>query len=483
MKAPSAVHVGDLIDGKYRIEAQIGAGAMAVVYSAHHMQRDERVALKFLDPKLHASAEAKARFAREARASFSLRSEHVARVMDVGVTAGGTPFMVMELLLGDTLEKYVEDNGPLPLSLALSFAVQATRGVAVAHASGIVHRDIKPENLFVTPRPSGDPLIRVLDFGISKELLGEREGSLTGTNDLIGTPSYMAPEQFAHAKTADPRADVWSLGILLYWLLTGTTPFDAPTPMGIMSAILTRKPTGASLVNPRVTRDVDDVILHCITRDRAGRFDNAAALLRALEPLLLQARKAEEREEPASRPPTAEEIQALEDAPTYADSRPPVTARSRTIEVPDEYPVSSRDVISVGPVSGRTAVMVLPQRLSAPPPEVMRASAPPPAQERPSTFDRTYPLSQHGPLQLAANALRASAPPPAPRPSHVPRDSQWSDVSRTSMQAPQPSGGGREQRTLIITAAIVFAVVTIGGAATLALRGCAKPPPSSVQAH
>jgi serine/threonine-protein kinase len=276
--------IGDVVDGKYKVEAKIGTGGMAVVFSARHLKLDERVALKFLDPRLVASTEAKARFAREARTSFSLRSEHVARTLDIGEMPGGTPFIVMELLEGVTLGKWVEDNGLPTIAQALAFTAQMCEGVAEAHAKGIVHRDIKPENLFVTPREGQEPLVRVLDFGISKALLGEREGSLTGTNDLIGTPSYMAPEQFAHARNADARADVWSLGIMLYWLLCGTTPFDAETPMGIMSAILTRQAVGPSAHKPGVPRALDDICLKCVVREREGRYANAQELLRAIQP-------------------------------------------------------------------------------------------------------------------------------------------------------------------------------------------------------
>jgi len=507
VKAPTAVNVGDLIDGKYRIEAKIGSGAMAIVYSARHTKLNHLVALKFLDPKLHASTEAKARFGREGRASFALRSEHVCRVLDVGVTPGGTPFIVMDLLEGSTLDQYVQDNGRLPLSRALSFAVQATEGVAAAHARGIVHRDIKPENLFVTPREVGEPLVRVLDFGISKELLGEREGSLTGTNDLIGTPAYMAPEQFAHAKTADPRADVWSLGILIYWLLTGTTPFDAPTPMGIMSAILTRKPTGASLLNPEVPRGVDDLILKCITQERAGRFENATELLRALMPHQLR-RTADARDVPPSSAsvteprmkvapqdnvPTREEIQALEDAPTYADSGPPVTTRSAVLHISDEYPLESADLVSAGPPSGKTAVMAIPQRVSAPTqepssppnsggvPDTLRTSGLPPEPQRISSFDRTYPLAQNSPLQAAANAMRTSVPPQAPMPHQ--RDSRWSHVP--SMPPPAPMQVQHQEKNPMVVVLIVLAVLGLGVGTTVGLRSCAKAPdsarPSSAQ--
>jgi serine/threonine protein kinase len=289
VKGAQIPSIGDVVDGKYKVEEKIGTGGMAVVFSARHMKLDERVALKFLDPRLVASSDAKVRFAREAKASFSLRSEHVARTLDIGEMPGGTPFIVMELLEGVTLGKWVEDNGLPTVAQALAFTAQMCEGVAEAHSKGIVHRDIKPENLFVTPRRGQEPLIRVLDFGISKALLGEREGSLTGTNDLIGTPSYMAPEQFAHARTADPRADVWSLGIMLYWLLCGTTPFDAPTPMGIMSAILTRKPVGPSAHKSSVPRALDEICLKCITQEREGRYANAQELLRAITPHLTRA--------------------------------------------------------------------------------------------------------------------------------------------------------------------------------------------------
>jgi serine/threonine-protein kinase len=295
------VAIGDVVDGKYRIEKKLGAGAMGMVYAAQHLQLEERVALKFLSPALRASAEAKARFQREAKATFSLRSEHVARVLDVGKLPSETPFIVMEFLDGKTLREHVSTHGLPNVAEAISFMLEACEGVAEAHTRGIVHRDLKPENLFVTKTGDGRPLIKVLDFGISKELLGPTGDSITGSDVLVGTPRYMAPEQFGRSSDVDARTDVWALGVILHYLLTGVTPFDAPSQVGIMNAILAGAPRAPSHSNPRVTAAIDEIVLRCLSRKKEGRFDSAGALRLALVQLDEPATPA-----PAPRDPIAE---------------------------------------------------------------------------------------------------------------------------------------------------------------------------------
>ena len=162
------VHEGDVLAGKFRIERVLGQGAMGVVVAATHIQLDERVALKFLLPEALVNADAVARFAREARAAVKIKSEHVARVSDVGTLESGSPYMVMEYLQGQDLSDWMRDRGTLSVADAVEYLLQACEALAEAHAIGIVHRDLKPANLFVTTRRDGTPCIKVLDFGISK---------------------------------------------------------------------------------------------------------------------------------------------------------------------------------------------------------------------------------------------------------------------------------------------------------------------------
>ncbi len=164
----AGVREGDILAGKYRVERVLGIGGMGVVVAAHHMQLDERVALKFLLPEALGNAEAVARFAREARAAVKIKSEHVARVTDVGTLPNGAPYMVMEYLEGGDLAAWIKQRGALPVEQAVEFVLQTCIAVADAHALGIIHRDLKPANLFCVRRSDGQLSIKVLDFGISK---------------------------------------------------------------------------------------------------------------------------------------------------------------------------------------------------------------------------------------------------------------------------------------------------------------------------
>src|SRR5580700_416889 len=193
----AGVQPGDVLAGKYKVERVLGAGGMGVVVAAHHLQLDEKIALKFLLPEALGDAEAVARFAREARNACKIKSEHVARVTDVGTLPNGAPYMVMEYLEGGDLAAWIKQRGALPIEQAVEFVLQACVAVADAHALGIVHRDLKPANLFCVRRSDGQLSIKVLDFGISKLADGVGPGSMamTKTSALMGSPLYMSPEQ------------------------------------------------------------------------------------------------------------------------------------------------------------------------------------------------------------------------------------------------------------------------------------------------
>src|SRR4051812_29611172 len=211
----AGVREGDVLAGKYRVDKILGAGGMGVVVAAHHVQLDERVAIKFLLPEALGNAEAVARFAREARAAVKIKSEHVARVIDVGTLETGAPYMVMEYLEGGDLSQVLASRGPLPVEEAVEYVLQACEAIAHAHALGIVHRDLKPANLFLIRRPDGTNAIKVLDFGISKVMPGKSASSdnaMTRTRTVMGSPLYMSPEQMASTRDVDGRTDLWALG-------------------------------------------------------------------------------------------------------------------------------------------------------------------------------------------------------------------------------------------------------------------------------
>jgi eukaryotic-like serine/threonine-protein kinase len=282
----SEVHEGQILAGKFRIERVLGRGGMGVVVAATHLQLDERVALKFLLPEALGSPEAVERFAREARAAVKIKSEHVARVSDVGTLESGSPYMVMEYLEGQDLAAWVRTTGAMAVPAAVEFLLQACEAIAEAHALGIVHRDLKPANLFVTRRADGSHCIKVLDFGISKLTLpgGGPDLGMTKTASVMGSPLYMSPEQMSSTRNVDMRTDIWALGVILYETLTGRVPFDAETMPQLCGMILQDPPRPLRDLRPDVPEALQAVVFHCLEKKRENRFSNVADLAFALAP-------------------------------------------------------------------------------------------------------------------------------------------------------------------------------------------------------
>ena len=279
VRAP--VGEGEIIAGRYRVERVLGVGGMGVVVAAMHLGLDQRVAIKFVLPLATKDDALLERFLREARAVARLRSEHVTKVLDVGKLETGAPYMVMELLDGCDLAALIAKHGPLPVDTAADYIAQACEAVAEAHTQGIIHRDIKPQNLFLTTSVGGAPLVKVLDFGVSKVCIAGVQ-TLTQSMMVVGSPLYMSPEQMRSARDVDPRSDVWSLGVVLFELLTGRVPFDADS----MPA-LCLKVVGDDM--PRLDRHRNDVppelaaiVLRCLAKDPERRYRDAAELGAAL---------------------------------------------------------------------------------------------------------------------------------------------------------------------------------------------------------
>ncbi|MEI9938384.1 MAG: serine/threonine-protein kinase [Pseudomonadota bacterium] len=276
---------GDLIAGKYEVIKLIGSGGMGYVVSAMHVELGEVVALKFLRPEALQIEELVERFSREARAAAKIRSEHVARVFDVGVLSDGIPFIVMEHLAGQDLADVLQERGPLPIKVAVEYVMQACEALAAAHASGVVHRDIKPENLFLTKHAQGLDFIKILDFGISKVALqpGGKRGHMR-TMMPLGSPVYMSPEQIRSSEQVDARTDIWSLGCVLFELLTGTVAFNEPSLMQLSAAILEHDPVPLRELVPDAPIELEDVVLRCLEKDVDKRYGNIAELAIALYP-------------------------------------------------------------------------------------------------------------------------------------------------------------------------------------------------------
>ena len=281
------VREGDVLAGKYRVDEVLGIGGMGVVVAAHHLQLDEKVAIKFLLPDALRNDEAVARFEREARAAVKIKSEHVARVIDVGALENGAPYMVMEHLDGHDLNTWLHERGPLDVEQAVEFMLQACEALAEAHALGIIHRDLKPANLVCIRRRDGLLSVKVLDFGISKvtgPAGSENDMAMTNTQAMMGSPMYMSPEQMRSAKDVDPRADIWSLGIILFELLTGQPPFSAEVMPQLVLKVMTGDPPDLGEACPDAPPGLEQVILRCLEKDRDKRYANIAELASALAP-------------------------------------------------------------------------------------------------------------------------------------------------------------------------------------------------------
>jgi serine/threonine protein kinase len=285
--APQTPREGDLVAGKYRVGQLLGAGGMGMVFAGRHEQLDQPVAIKFVRNGAIADQEGAQRFMREARAAARLKSEHVARVLDVGTLDSGSPYMVMELLEGVDLAALLTSSGPLSVSDVADWVLQACEAIAEAHAAGIVHRDIKPENLFLARTVGGASHIKVLDFGISKSIDAVRAaGGLTRTQSVLGSPLYMSPEQMRSSRNVDPRTDVWALGVVLFELMSGVSPFEADTMPELCLKVVSEPPRSLAELRPDVPAEMVEIVGRCLEKDPEKRFANAAELATALEPLV-----------------------------------------------------------------------------------------------------------------------------------------------------------------------------------------------------
>lgn len=280
--ADSPVQEGDILAGKYRVERVLGEGGMGVVVAAWHIELEQRVAMKFLLPELAERGDAAERFRREARAAVRIKSEHVARVLDVGTLDEGVPYMVMEFLEGHDLSQELTQRGTLEVEEAVEFVLQACEAIAEAHSVGIVHRDLKPANLFVTERADGSRVIKVLDFGISKSLTGGSDMSLTRTAAIIGSPLYMSPEQMDSAKDVDQRTDIWALGVILFELLAGRPPYNGNSIPQLCAAILNDDPPSLSDFRPDVSHDLSVAVQTCLQKKLDQRFSSVGELVEAV---------------------------------------------------------------------------------------------------------------------------------------------------------------------------------------------------------
>jgi serine/threonine-protein kinase len=291
---PQVVKAGAMIADKYRIEKELGRGGFGVVVRARHLAIDQVVAIKILTGAEGGQPERRedaARFTREAQATAALRSEHVVRILDVDFLEDGNPYMVMEYLEGETLHQLLHSRPPLSVGEAVDHVVQVLAALGEAHAAGIVHRDLKPANVLVTSGAGGTAVVKVLDFGVSKIAADSGIGNtpvsqaITKTGAVIGTVAYMAPEQMLDAKRVDGRADLWSIGIMLYELLTRQTPFGPTSSPTIVTTMLTKPPASLLAVRPDVPPKLERIVMRCLEKSADDRYATAAEVGAALASL------------------------------------------------------------------------------------------------------------------------------------------------------------------------------------------------------
>lgn len=418
-----ALSPGALVAGKYRVERLLGQGAMGAVWEATHTLTDRGVALKVLteDP----SAEASVRILREARALGRIQCKNVIEIFDVGELQDGQPFLVMQLLKGETLEERLDRLGKLPRDELKSVAVGIATALAAAHEVGVVHRDLKPGNVFLHWEPgSTEPVVKVLDFGISK-LITQREATFTDAGKAVGSPAYMSPEQ-ARAESIDVRTDVWSFGVVLFESLTGRLPFSGDTPYAMVAEILHGPMPDFARLCPDAGEPYLTVLARTVVRDRTQRAPSAAALLALLE-------------QPERAP--APQLGAASTAFDPRSSEPASPAMTQHLAPPAEPPRRGGVGIVVGALLGVALAIGLgvvwlrrePSAGSAPVvaasstgtparPEDAGSGAAPAGVGSTSISVVPAPSSSVPEATSAASAASASAPAasPAPRPRYVP---------------------------------------------------------------
>jgi hypothetical protein len=289
------MHPGEVIGGKYLVVRPLGQGGMGAVWQARHLTTERRVAIKVIAPEFpEERPELLARLEREARAAGIIESQHVAQVLDAGICDdSGDPFLVIEYLAGYDLRFTVGALGPLRPATALRIVAQACIGLAKAHEAGVIHRDIKSANVFLADGDAGAVIVKLLDFGIAKvdpiRFSRGSVASLTLSGNILGSPFYMSPEQARAPKTIDHRTDIWSLGVVLYEILSGATPFVHCKTLGpLLYALYNEEPPPIRERAPWIAADIAAIVHRALARDPDRRFQSAQEMLDALNARLPQ---------------------------------------------------------------------------------------------------------------------------------------------------------------------------------------------------
>ncbi len=474
--------LGTVVGGKYRLESVIGFGGMGIVYAATHLVVGQGIALKVLRGPFVSSVDAQRRFLREARATFALRSAHTVRLLDVDQIEPLGLVMVMELLDGENLRQIIQARAPMPIDESLAYAAQAAEALAEAHERGIVHRDIKPANLFVTLHGE-ERWIKVLDFGLAKALEGEvMSAPLTAPRTTLGTPRYMAPEQWSNPSGVDGRTDIYSLGIVLYQMLTGTVPFgDVPTQDRAARILASPAPSPRAL-RPDIPEAVARIVTRMLRPIPEDRFADAYELAEALRDPLAE-------RDSFTMSTAVGKRAGRSTAPTVTEEATPATEREPNWELattPKAKPSFDAKVYTGTAIHDPSASGVVRE---VPRPTIADAVAPssaspfalsestqksverPLAVTLPSASEPISPfVSQEAAVRAPASAGAAKLPqPPArvptplparvptPLPVVAPKDTAWPTMSSTTSGL-APVAKGHSARAFLIATAVAFVI-------------------------
>ncbi|MGC9043659.1 MAG: protein kinase domain-containing protein [Myxococcota bacterium] len=288
---PSHSLIGMILDNRYQIISKLGEGGMGSVYSAEHILLKKNVAIKVLRYDLARKEDVVRRFQNEAIAASKIGHENIIEVTDFGKTPDGSVYFVMEHLNGMPLSELIQKSGSIPLKRAVPILLQITKALSAAHAQGIIHRDLKPENIVLIDRPDRKDFVKILDFGISKMLdTSDRAEKLTAMGMIVGTPEYMSPEQ-ASGMSVDNRTDIYSLGVIMYEMMTGRLPFLADNAIRILMMHQTEKPQSPREINPDIHIQMEQIILKCLNKRPEDRFQDMTEITQALIQLLSSSTK------------------------------------------------------------------------------------------------------------------------------------------------------------------------------------------------
>jgi eukaryotic-like serine/threonine-protein kinase len=284
---------GQTLDGRYRLIKILGQGGMGAVYLGQHIVIGRQVAIKFLHAEFASNPDVVKRFYREAQAAAAIRQRNIIEVLDVGVAPWNEPFLVMEYLEGESLAAMLERAGPVDLPVACGVVEPALLALAAAHAQGIVHRDLKPENIFLVCREGEPPVVKLIDFGVSKFTKSGDNTKLTQTGSLLGTPSYMSPEQARGLAEVDLRSDLYAMGVILYQMLSGRLPYLGANYNELLIKLLTEDPTPPREANPDFPPEAEPLVKRAMAKSAGDRFQTAHEMLEALRGLKDFARREE----------------------------------------------------------------------------------------------------------------------------------------------------------------------------------------------